>query len=90
MRIIDGVTKCQLAPAQMIALAGQFVAINGEIETLSTDDDEANENGNEKLHSRVLNKFAMISAYLVCVMWPNYSGSNDVRADLKLRKRKEN
>ena len=40
MRFLDGVTKCQLAPAQMIALAGQFVTINGEIGTLSTDDDE--------------------------------------------------
>ena len=40
MRILGGVTKCQLAPAQMIALAGQFVTINGEIGTLSTDDDE--------------------------------------------------
>lgn len=40
MRILDGVTKCQLALAQMIALAGQFVTINGEIGTLSTDDDE--------------------------------------------------
>ena len=40
MRILDGVTKCQLASAQMIALAGQFVTINGEIGTLSTDDDE--------------------------------------------------
>ena len=28
--------------------------------------------GIKKFHSRFLNKFAIISTHLVCVMWPNY------------------
>ena len=32
----------------------------------------------------------MISAYLVCVMWPNYPGSKVVSAALNFTNRKEN
>ena len=45
------------------------------------------ENGTEKLHSRFLNKFAMIYTHLLCEMWPNYPGANVVGAALKFRKR---
>ena len=37
-----------------------------------------------------MNKFAIISTHLVCVMWPNYPGANVVGATLKFRKGKEN
>ena len=43
-----------------------------------------------KLHSRFVNKFAIISTHLACVMWPNYSGANVAGAPLKFKKRKEN
>ena len=46
--------------------------------------------GLKKLPSHFLNKFAMISTHLVCVMWLNYPGTIVVGAALKLRKRKEN
>ena len=60
------------------------------IGTLSRDDDDVDENGTYKLHSRFLNKFAMICTHLVCEMWPNYPGANVVGAALKFRKRKGN
>ena len=56
---------------------------------LSRDDFDANDNGTQNLHSCFLNKFAMISAHSGCVMWPNYPGSNVVRAASKLRKIKK-
>ena len=34
--------------------------------------------GLKKLPLRFLNKFAMISTHLVCLMWPNYPGANAV------------
>ena len=43
-----------------------------------------------KITFAFLNKLAMISTHLVCVMWPNYPGANIVAAALKFRKRKEN
>ena len=33
-----------------------------------------------KNYTRFLNKFALISTHLVCVMWPNYPGTNVVGA----------
>ena len=57
--------------------------------TLSRDDGDVDENG-PKLHSRFLNKFAMIYTHLVCEMWPNYPGANVVGAALKFRKRNGN
>lgn len=32
-------------------------------------------NGTQKLHSRFLNKFAIIATHLVCVMWATYPGA---------------
>ena len=58
--------------------------------TLSRDDDDANENGTQKLHSHFLNNFAKSSTHLVCVIWSNYPGANVEGAALKFRKRKEN
>ena len=44
----------------------------------------------KKLPSHLPNKFAMIYTFVVCVMWPNKRGANEVGAPLKFRKRKEN
>ena len=65
-------------------------AKHGKMGTLSRDDDDANQNGTKKLHSRFLNTFVIISTHLVCVIWLNYPGANVVEAALKFRKRKEN
>ena len=69
-----------------------LLLVNGHVllGILSRDDDNANENGTSKLHSHFLNKFAMISTHLICVMWLNYPGANVEGAPLKFRKRKEN
>ena len=40
------------------------------VETLSRDHDDAKKK--KTVHSRFLNKCAMISSRLVCVMWLNY------------------
>ena len=39
--------------------------------------------------SRFLNKFAMISVHLVCVIWPNYPETDAVLLGLKSRKKNE-
>ena len=66
---------------------GQFVTLG----TLSRDDDDGGDgNRTQKLHSHFLNKFAMVSTHLVCVICPNYPGAYVVGAALNLRKRKEN
>ena len=67
--------------------------LEGEVillRTLSRDNDGANKNYTQKLHSRFLNKFTLISTHLVCVIWPNFSGDNAVGVALKFRKRNEN
>ena len=56
--------------------------------TLSRHDDDVEENGTKKLHSRFLNKFAMICAHLVCEMWPNYPGANVVGVKVQKEKGK--
>ena len=41
-------------------------------------------------NSCFLNKFAMISTHLVCVMWPNCPGVNFMGVAFKFRTREEN